>query len=189
MPARRAARPSPHRFTVEQYERLSDVGILGDTDQTELVDGVIYDKVTQNEPHALALELLLAALFRRLLGRARIRSQSPLRLPPRSMPEPDVELLRLDAPRGRRPEASDLLLAVEVSDTTLAWDRRRKLPLYAAHGVPAVWIVNVRARGIDAHTGLADRRYATARTYSSGDAVPIAGFPELLVPVDEVFPR
>ena len=180
--------PTVHRFTVAEYEEMAAREILPPDGRTELIDGVIYDVSPQNPPHADTVELLTGAIYARLHGQVRIRTQAPLRLPPRSMPEPDLELLRADMPFGRHPTAEDVLLAIEVSHSTLRWDRERKVPLYAANRIPAVWIANVAERVVETHAELSDGAYRKQRTYGAGESVTVQGFDGVSIPVDEIFP-
>jgi Uma2 family endonuclease len=184
-------RPLPggaHRWTVEEYERMGALGLLPADARTELIDGVVVDVSPQNPPHALCVERLTAAFYRRLLDRARVRVQAPVRLSTRWMPEPDVALVRLGAPADRHPEAADVLLVVEVSDTSLAEDRGAKLAQYAASGVPAVWIVDLAGRAIEAYGVPAEDGYAAVRVHRAGDAIAVPGFAGIVLPVDEVLP-
>ena len=179
--------PVVHRWTVEEYERMSELGLLPPDLGTELIDGVVYEKVTQNEPHARYLERLTTAVYRRLIDRVRVRVQAPMRMAPRDMPEPDLLIIRGDAPDDRHPVPGDMLVAVEVSETTLSFDRNRKLPRYAAHGVPELWILVVRSRQVEVHSEPSEDRYLQTRTYRSGESVPVPGFPDASIPVDEIF--
>jgi Uma2 family endonuclease len=174
-----------HRWTVEEYERMGAVGLLPGG-RTELIDGVVVDVSPQNPPHALCVERLTAALYRRLLDRARVRVQAPVRLAPHWMPEPDVALVRLDAPADRHPQPEDLLLVVEVSDTSLAEDRGEKLAQYARSGVPVVWIVDLNSRSVEVHSALGGGRYESVRAYGAGEELDVPGFPGVVIGVDEV---
>ncbi|HZQ99189.1 MAG TPA: Uma2 family endonuclease [Chloroflexota bacterium] len=183
-----AKEPVVHRWTVEDYERMSELGLLPLDLGTELIDGVVYEKVTQNEPHARCLERLTAAVYRRLIDRVRVRVQAPLRMAPWDMPEPDLLIIRADAPDERHPVPTDMLVAVEVSDTSLSFDRNHKLPRYAAHGVPQLWILVIRSGQVEVHNEPSEDRYLQTRTYRSGETVPVPGLADVGIPVDEIFP-
>jgi Uma2 family endonuclease len=174
-----------HRWTVEEYERMGAVGLLPGG-RTELIDGVVVDVSPQNPPHALCVERLTAALYRRLLDRARVRVQAPVRLATHWMPEPDVALVRIDAPADRHPQPDDLLLVVEVSDTSLADDRGEKLAQYARSGVSVVWIVDLNGRCVEVHAALGGGRYGDVRVHRSGEDVDVPGFAGVAITVDEV---
>ena len=154
--------------------------------RTELIDGVVVDVSPQNPPHALCVERLTAALYRRLLDQARVRVQAPVRLAAHWMPEPDVALVRLDAPADRHPQPEDLLLVVEVSDTSLAEDRGEKLVQYARSAVPVVWIVDLNGRCVEVHSALAGAQYGRVRVYRAGEEVGVPGFAGAAISVDEV---
>src|SRR5262245_49978739 len=174
-----------HRWTVEEYERMGAVGLLPGA-RTELIDGVVVDVSPQNPPHALCVERLTAALYRRLLDRARVRVQAPVRLAPHWMPEPDVALVRVDAPADRHPQPDDLLLVVEVSDTSLADDRGEKLAQYARSGVLVVWIVDLNGRGVEVHAARGGGQYGDVRVHRAAEEIDVPGFGGVVIPVDEV---
>lgn len=179
--------PVVHRWRVDEDERMAELGLLPPDLRTELIDGVVYEKVTQNELYAWYRERLTNAVYQRLIQRARVRVQSPLRMAPDDMPEPDLLLIRADAPGDRHPIPTDVLVAIEVSDTTLTFDRDRKLPRFAGHGVAQVWVLVVRSRQVEVHSDPSEGRYLQTRTYRSDEAVPIPTFADVSIPVDEIF--
>ena len=128
------------RFTVEEYERMGQVGILGEDDRVELLDGEIVAVSPTGPKHASVVDVLTEQLYARLLGRVAIRVQNPVRLLPRSEPEPDVVVARRrrDAYRSSHPTAEDVLLVVEVADSPLVSDRAVELPIYARQGIAEV---------------------------------------------------
>lgn len=134
-----------HRLTVEQYHRMAETGVLARDARVELIEGVIVDMAPIGSRHAAAVNKLTRALTAAVGGRAIVSVQNPIRLGDRSEPQPDLALLRprenfyADAP----PTAADTLLIIEVSQATTAYDRQVKVPLYAQHGVPEVWIVDL----------------------------------------------
>jgi Uma2 family endonuclease len=134
-----------HRLTVEQYHRMAETGVLARDARVELIEGVIVDMAPIGSRHAAVVNKLNRALIAAVGARAIVSVQNPIRLGDRSEPQPDLALLRpredfyADAP----PTAADTLLVVEVSQATAAYDRQVKVPLYAQHGVPEVWIVDL----------------------------------------------
>jgi Uma2 family endonuclease len=137
-----------HRLTVAEYYRMAEAGVLAPDARVELIDGEIVDMAPMNSRHASVVARLNALCSAAAGGRAQIRCQLPLRLGDRSEPEPDLMLvaLRDDFYAAAHPTAADVLLLIEVSDSTVRYDREIKLPLYARHGIREVWIVDLDNR-------------------------------------------
>ena len=134
-----------HLLTVHEYYRMAEVGLLAPDARVELIEGEIIDMPPPGPPHAGILTRLHDRLFVGVQGRATVREQHPLRLDDFSEPEPDLALVhrRSDDYMSSHPTPPDVLLVVEVSQSSLRFDRKRKLPLYARHGIPEYWIVDV----------------------------------------------
>lgn len=134
-----------HRLTVEQYHRMAETGVLAHDARVELIEGVIVDRAPIGSRHAAAVKKLNALLTSAVGARAIVSVQDPIRLGDRSEPQPDLALLRPreDFYADSTPTAADTLLVIEVSQATAAYDRQVKVPLYAQHGVPEVWIVDL----------------------------------------------
>ena len=177
------------RFTVDEYLHMAQAGILTERDRVELLDGEIVEMTPIGFPHAACVAALLRVLITRVGSRALVWSQGPIRLSERSLPEPDVTLLRprLVSYSDAAAEPRDVLLLIEVSDTSLRCDRELKLPLYADAGIPEYWIVDVQGREIEVHTNPSGSRYGTVRTFGRGESLSPLAFPDLRVAVDEVF--
>jgi Uma2 family endonuclease len=142
--------PRAHRLTVDDYYRMAEVGLLAPDARVELIEGEIIDMPPIGAPHASTVDVLTAWLVPAAIGRAHVRIQGAIRLGRRSEPQPDVTVLRLREDRYSRshPTGADVLLAIEVSDTTLRYDLERKGPLYARHGIPEYWVIDVAARRV-----------------------------------------
>ena len=175
-------------WSVDEYQRMVDTGILTSRDRVELVHGEIIQMAPIGHRHAAAVAALVALFNRRLEDRVVVWSQGSLPLPPRSMPEPDVLILepRADYYREAAPRAADVLLAVEVADSSLRYDRLVKMPLYAAAGVPEAWIVDVEGRRIEVYRRPQASGYAEVFAFAGGAAVAPAAFPDLAVPVVQI---
>jgi Uma2 family endonuclease len=136
---------SLHRLSLEQYEAMVEAGILGKHDRVHLIDGFLVAKMTQNDPHATSDELCGESISRAIPAGWHVRGGKPIRIPRlASRPEPDRSVVRgivRDYAR-RSPEPADIALVVEVSDTTLADDRKLS-GLYGRAGIPFYWIVNL----------------------------------------------
>jgi hypothetical protein len=172
------------RFTVEEYRRLGEVGILHEDDRVELIDGEIVEMTPIGERHALAVIYLNNALARGLEGRALVSPQNPLRLGPHSEPQPDLVLLRPAA--DRLPAAPDALLVIEVADTSLAYDRDTKLPRYARAGIPEAWIVDLEGQAVEVHRAPGPTGYRDVQRLGRGASVSPAAFPDLRLAVDDI---
>jgi Uma2 family endonuclease len=133
-----------HLFSVDEYERMVETGILGEDDRVELIRGEIIDKLTIGDRHAACVMSLVNLRPLLLAGRAIVSPQNPLKLAA-SVPEPDIALIRprSDRYRNGKPIASDVLLLIEVADSSLALERTDKLFDYAQAGIRDYWIVNL----------------------------------------------
>ncbi len=137
--------PRRHRITVDEYHRMAEVGVLAPDARVELIEGEIIDMAPIGRAHTSVVDQLNRLLVRAVGDEAIVRVQGSVRLSQMSEPEPDVVLLkpRADFYRHRFALGADTLLVIEVSDSTLRYDRDVKVPLYARHGVPEVWIVDL----------------------------------------------
>lgn len=155
-----------YRFNVDEYHRLGEAGILGPDDRVELIDGEIVMMTPIGSRHAATVDRC-TDLFTRLVGtKAIVRVQNPIQLDDYSEPEPDISLLRrrADFYESGHPLPTDVLLVIEVADTSIGYDREIKLPLYGSMGIVEVWIVDLGRRCIDAYRGPIAGGYAEHRT-------------------------
>ena len=176
------------RFTVDEYLHMVQAGILTEDDRVELLDGEIVEMTPIGFPHAGSVAALVRVLVTGVGTRAVVWPQGPIRLSERSLPEPDVTLLR-PRPVSYSDAAavpSDVLLLIEVSDTSLGRARELKLPLYAEAGIIEYWIVDVQGREIEVYTNPSGSRYGSVRRFGRGESVIPLAFPDLRISVDEV---
>ena len=175
-------------FDVDEYHRMAEVGILTDEDRVELIDGEIVEMTPIGAPHSRCVMFLTDAFVRRLEGRAIVSPQLSVRLHRRTEPQSDVMLLRPPLARYATTIAGpgDVLLLVEVADTSQYRDRVVKLPRYAAAGIPEVWIVDLASGVIDVHGNPASGGYRTSRRMGRGEAIAPATFPDVALPVDDI---
>lgn len=178
---------APHwKLGVEAYHRLGEIGILGEDDRVELIEGELIAMAPIGHFHASLGSVLIETLAYGTRGRATPWLQNPILLGPRSEPQPDFALLRFRKDRYREalPTAADVLLLVEIADSTVRYDRQVKTPIYARHGIPEYWIVNIPEKKIEVHldpepeAGL----YRNLRTCSEGLLAP-ACFPDVAIDV------
>lgn len=180
--------PAPRRFTVDEYYRMAEAGILRPEERLELLDGEIFTMAAMGSPHAAGVTTLASWFILRVVGRALVRIQVPVRLNSGSEPEPDLAVVnpKADHYAGAHPGGSDVLLIIEVADTSLAYDRR-KLALYAAAGIPDVWIFDLRRSRALVHRDPVGARYRTIETVARGGTLSPLAFPDLFLPVSEIF--
>jgi Uma2 family endonuclease len=173
------------RLRREEYDALVERGVF-EREHVELVRGVIVRMSPQGAPHAGAIVLLNEALVRALAGRAHVRVQLPVIAPDESEPEPDVAVVPLSDPRLAHPSSAHLV--VEVGATSQAYDRGTKGPLYAAMGVPELWIVDLAARVIEVHREPSGERYQRVETLRAGATVELVAFPDVRLDVSSFLP-
>jgi Uma2 family endonuclease len=184
-----SSEPPTVLFTIDQYERMVGAGVLAEDARVELIEGRIIEMAPTSPQHSTPVRRLLKA-FATLGERAVLIVQDSIRLFPRSEPQPDVVLAKPpeESYVARHPEASDLLLVVEVSHTTQRFDRGTKVPLYARYGIPEVWVVDATAATIEVYRSPTGGRYATVETFERGQTVSPEAFPDLRLDVDFVVP-
>lgn len=175
-------------FTVDEYYKMAEAGILTPQDRVELIDGEIIWMSPIGNRHLGCVNGANDAFNAAFRGKAVVSVQNPLRLSNYTEPEPDVVLLkpRKDAYRRKRPMAEDALLVVEVADTTLKYDRDTKLPRYAAAGIPEVWIENLEADRLRVYREPAGNSYRTRLTFKPEDSVSVLAFPDVSFGVGEL---
>ena len=179
-----------HRFSVQDYEQMVQAGILTKDDRVELIEGGIVEKSPIGWRHAACVNRLNNLLVRRLDARAIVSVQNPVRIEPHSEPEPDLAVLKPkdDFYASGHPAPGDILLLIEVADTTQEKDRRTKIPLYARAGVAEAWLVDVEAGTIEVHRSPSDQGYGERRPASRADRVAPGAFPDVELAVNEVLP-
>ena len=179
------AEPTRRRISVKEYYVMAEAGILGRDERLELIDGEIVTMSPIGNEHAASVDTITDILVPLVTGRATVRVQAHLQLDEQSQPEPDFMLLkrREDYYRHLAPGPDDVLLLVEVSDSSLSHDRNVKLPLYARFGVPEVWIANIPARVVETYADPVDGEYTASRVYSPGETVSPAAFEDVEIPV------
>lgn len=167
------------RFTVTQYEQMAEAGILTEDDRVELIDGEIVEMMAIGHTHAATVRCLISVFFKAFGDSAQVDAQNPVHLDEYNEPQPDVELL-VDRPgfyRSGHPEAADVLLFVEVDDSSVEVDRKIKIPLYARASIPEVWLVDLNDNAIIVYRNPAPEGYRTTHTARRGDWISPLAFP------------
>lgn len=175
-------------FTADEYLRMGEVGILHEDDRVELIEGEIVELNPIGSRHAARVNRLNALINQQVVGRAIVSVQNPVLLPDRTAPEPDVMVLRPreDFYAEAHPTPGDVLLLIEVSDTSLEYDREVKLPMYARAGVPEVWIVDLTGEEILTHTRPEGDAYADIGRVGRGGSLSSQTISDLTLNVDDV---
>ena len=184
--------PASRAFSRADYHAMGAAGILGPDERVELLEGEVVAMAPIGSRHA-ACVLLLNRVFStssRLAGRALVQVQNPLAASDCSEPQPDLMLLvpRDDAYASAHPGPQDVLLLVEVADSSLQYDRRAKIPFYAAVGIPEVWLVDLEHDRVEACTRPAPDGYRVTRRYGPGGSVEPSAFPGLRVEGARIIP-
>jgi Uma2 family endonuclease len=175
------------RFTIDEYEKMAATGILSEDDRVELIEGEIVEMSPIGAPHMAAVAALTRLLIGRVGERAWLWVQGPVRVPPRSKPQPDLALLRERSYRREDATTVDALLFIEVSDTSLQYDRTVKLRLYAEAGIPEYWIVDVNTDTVEVYRSPSGERYGDRQVLAHGDSVAPLAFPDAVIAVDAIF--
>lgn len=176
------------RFTVDEYYRMAAVGILTEDDRVELIEGEIVQMPPIGSRHASCVARL-DRLCNRLVGDlALVFCQNPVRLSVRSEPEPDLMLIRprADEYAAAHPGPADVLLVIEVADTSAGYDRKQKAPLYARFGIPEMWLVDLGRDLIEVLRDPSTRGYRTVRVCRRGERIGSIALPQLEVAVDDI---
>ncbi|MCA1567564.1 MAG: Uma2 family endonuclease [Acidobacteria bacterium] len=174
-------------FSVDDYYRMVEVGLLAEGERVELIEGQVIKMSPIGSRHA-ACVTRLNMLFTRSVGRQAIVSvQNPVRLDEYNEPEPDVAVLgaRADFYAAAHPTPPDVLLLVEVADTSVEYDRQVKVPLYARAGIAEVWLVDLTSDAVEIYAQPGEGAYLTTRRAARGESVA-SGLAGLSVLVDEV---
>jgi Uma2 family endonuclease len=176
------------RFTRDEYHWMARVGILGEDDRVELIEGEILQMSPIGRRHVSSLDRLNHIFVRALGDVAIVRVGGSIVLSEHNEPQPDLVLLRPRADYYATADATpaDVFLIVEVSDTSIQYDRQVKAPLYARRGIPELWIVDVAHDHIIGHRDPTDNGYATTRVFRRGETIRPAAFPDLQIAVDEI---
>jgi Uma2 family endonuclease len=175
-------------FTVDEYYRMVEAGILKEGRGTELIAGEIIEMSAMGPRHCAAVNRADESLTLTFKGRALVRVQLPVRLNQFSEPEPDITLVRLrqDFYERRHPLPADVLLVFEISDTSLPYDINVKLPTYAAVRIPEVWIEDLARETLSVFRHPARGAYTTLLELHRGDSVSLLAYPEIAFPVESL---
>ena len=173
---------APHRrlFTVDELFAMVEAGIVAEDERIELLDGEILEMPPIGDPHADGTDRLDESFKEQLRRRARVRVQGPVRINDNSLLQPDIAVLRLREDYHRRtPTPADVLLLIEMADSSLQMAREVKLAQYADAGIPEVWIANVRARQVEGYSDPVDGSYRSRRVVTAEGSISPLAFPDV----------
>ena len=176
------------RFTAAEYSRMIDAGILAEDDRVELLEGDIVEMAPIGSRHAACVNRLNQLLSTRIAGPFIVAVQNPIRLGEFSEPQPDLAILRPrpDFYSESHPGPEDILLLVEVSDTSADYDREVKVPAYGTAAIPEVWLVDLASGAVEVHRDPMPGRYGSVEVARAGSQVSPRAFPDLTVQVSDV---
>jgi Uma2 family endonuclease len=176
------------RFTADEYYRIAEAGILHEDDRVELVDGEIVEMTPIGSPHAACVDRLALFLQRSVDDRGIVRVQGPIRLDAHSEPQPDLSVLkpRADFYASGHPAPSDVLLVVEVADTSLRYDRDVKVPLYARAAIAETWLVDLLNERVEIFSQPTPHGYQQSRRAGRGERLTSSAVPAVSLLVDDI---
>ncbi len=180
------AQVTRRRFTVHEYHRMGEVGILHEDDRVELIEGELIEMASIGTRHFTCVNALTRLFVRGVGDEAIVSVQNPVRLNESNEPQPDLTVIRNRDYRESLPGPKDVLLLIEVSDTTLAYDRNVKLPLYARAGIREVWIVDLAGGIVERYTGPTPNGYRHTEQARRGASLVPEALPGLALPADAV---
>ena len=180
-----------HRFTVAEYYRMEETGVLKRDARVELLDGRIIDMSPIGPLHGGSVKRLIRLFSRLSAGRWLVSAQDPVHLGEYSEPQPDLMLLKPveDDYTSRHPRPEDVYLVIEVADASLDFDRGEKLPVYGRAGISEVWILNLGAKTLEVYREPHFSGYGSIKTFGAADTTFLLAFPEALVQVAEMLGR
>jgi len=183
-----ATTPTRKKFTVEEYHQLGELGIIGPDERTELIDGDIMLMAPMGILQFGCLIRLNRIFSKRLNDSAFVVMQGPVRLNGQFEPEPDLSILtpREDCYRHQLPQPQDVYLLIEVSVTTVEYDRNEKSVLYSQAGIIELWIVDVKAELIEVYRNPGPNGYESIQQFRRGNSISPLSFPDIVISVDDI---
>ena len=177
-----------HKLTVLDLHRMAEAGIFNEDDRVELIEGELFDMVPIGSKHAGTVAILTKLLTVGARDRCVVFVQSPIQLPDYNEPLPDLTLLkpRADSYRDTLPQASDVLLVVEVADPSAIRDRDVKIPIYGRCSIPEAWLVDIQRRVVAVYRQPGADGYQSVTEIGSGSLSPEC-LPDVMAPLADLF--
>ncbi len=178
----------PKRFTVEEFHKMTEAGILPEESGWEIIDGYIVDKMSIGSKHAGTVKRLSEMLRDLTRSQAIVSIQDPVHIDKYNEPEPDIALLkrRDDFYTESHPMPDDVLLLIEISDSTVETDRTVKKTLYAEAGIEEFWLVNLQENTIECYSSPKNGSYRLAQIFETGETVASKKIENLVLQVEEI---
>ncbi|MDZ8106491.1 MAG: Uma2 family endonuclease [Nostoc sp. DedQUE12a] len=179
------------KFTVDQYHKMVESGILTEDDRVQLIRGEIIEMSPIGTKHAACVKCLNKLFSNKLRDRVLIGIQDPVVLDNNSEPQPDVTLLkpRDDLYITAHPQPQDIFLLIEVADSTILYDREEKIPLYAEANIIEVWLVDINEEIVEVYQQPTAAGYQLMQKFTRGQSLSIQAFPDVNITVHEIFGR
>lgn len=181
------ANPRKHLTDLREWRKMGEAGIFSPDSRLELINGEILEMAPIGSNHAGHVILLMNVFAPLLYGKALFNAQNPLQLGELSEPQPDFMALKPDDGFycSRHPKADDVYLLIEVADSSLSFDQNQKLRLYALHGIPEYWLLNLNNSTLEVYRGPLDESYTDKTVLQSGDSVALLQLPDIRVNVSD----
>lgn len=180
--------PARHQLTVAEYQSMGECGVFSEDERIELIDGELIDMAPIGSRHAYTVSLLNRLFVKQAAENRLVNIQNPIQLGDHSEPEPDVTVVVNRDYSQQHPQADDVLLLIEVADTSLDFDRTVKTPMYAQFSIPEFWIVDLEAKRIEVYREplSAERSYREVALYTNGQLVAKT-IPEVILAVETLW--
>ena len=177
------------RFTVKDYHLMAQAGILNEDDRVELIEGEIVEIAPIGSHHAGVVDRLTRLLTRLSAETVIVRIQNPILLGVHSEPQPDISLLRSrpDFYTESHPQAEEILLVIEVADSSIAYDRELKVPLYAREGISEIWVVDLARERVEVYRHPGPEGYRESHTLGRGERLVPDALPSVVLAVSDIF--
>ncbi|MGV0023653.1 Uma2 family endonuclease [Phormidesmis priestleyi] len=192
--AKSPSQPTVKRFTLDEYHRLSELGFFAETDRVELIRGELVYMAAKGTAHEACNRKLIRELPKLIGDRATLQDQSPITMPTDGEPEPDFAVVknRDDDYVSTHPKPEDVLLLIEISDSSLSYDQETKLSLYAENKIQHYWIFNLLENVLETYSEpyqkLQGFGYRVKRVLLANEAVALPHFPDLILDLSKTFP-
>lgn len=175
-------------ISVQMYHVMAEHGAFAPDERVELIDGEIREMSPIGSRHARCVKFLTSILFKLFSGQYIISVHAPIIATDDSQPQPDISVLRYreDFYKDAHPTGSDVVLVIEVADTSIEFDRSKKIPKYAAAGIPEAWLINLEAECVEVHSVAKETTYGMVRIYQRGEDVISETMPQIKLTVDDI---